>query len=294
MGGRTAVKYDFRLPRLLNTLIISVPGGEGTVGEEGSIWVDPQSLDLLRVESHATEIPPFLALQGADMNVNYARIRIGDSDTLLAQEADSRMLDGSGEDNFNYMEFTHCRSYAATSRISFDSTPQKPDEAASTAPALPVAGPPLAALLKVTMLLTTPISDKDSVGTLIEGKISGDLVHKGKVVVPNGSVMHGRIRRLEHYPDRRVFAVGLEFMDVEVRGESLPFYGDVLRVDKDPRIQLELSRRILVRSSHGFQPADETISLPELPGVACFFVKGESFNLPAGFRLIWRTRGLIR
>jgi hypothetical protein len=293
LDGRQTVKYDYRVPRLLKPLEISIKGGVGTVGEEGSVWVDPQSLDLIRVESHAVEIPPFLPLQEAGLNVDYARVRIGDSDALLAQQAGSNMLDADGVASYNRMEFTHCRSYAATSAISFDAKPEPSGEAAPAAPSPAGAGPAVPAFLEVTVLLTTPVSDKDAVGALIEGKTSGEVVHKGKVIVPAGSVVHGRIRRLEHYPDRQVFGVGLEFSDVEVRGELLPFYADLLRVDKDPRIQPELSRRIFVPGRSRVQANEETITLPELPGVASFFVKGADFTLPSGFRLVWRTRGLI-
>jgi hypothetical protein len=210
MNGRPAVRYDFRLPRLLQALQISVPGGAGMVGEEGSIWVDPRSLDLIRAESRAAEIPPYVPVQDAGTNVNYARMRIGDSNTLLAQQADSSMLDGSNVASYNRIEFTHCRSYTATSTISFDSKPEPAAAAVSTAPVAPPVGPAIPPFLEIAVLLATPVSDKDSVGTLIEGKTSGDVVQKGKVVVPDGSLVHGRIRRVEHYPDRGVFGVGLE------------------------------------------------------------------------------------
>jgi len=210
VDGRHAVKYDFRLPQLLKTLEIAVAGSVGTVGEEGSIWIDAQSLDLIRAESRAAEIPPFLPVQEAGTNVNYARMRIGDSNTLLAQQADSSMHDGSNVASYNRIEFTHCRSYTATSTISFDSKPEPAAAAVSTAPVAPPVGPAIPPFLEIAVLLATPVSDKDSVGTLIEGKTSGDVVQKGKVVVPDGSLVHGRIRRLEHYPDRGVFGVGLE------------------------------------------------------------------------------------
>jgi hypothetical protein len=273
-------------------LQISMTGGVDTVGEEGSIWVDPQSMDLVRVESRAAEIPPSLPLQESTTNVDFARMRIGGSDALLAQQADANMLDDDGVESYNRIDFTHCRSYRATSAISFDS---KPDGAGEAAPSPgPGAGPAVPAFLEVTVLLTTPVSDMDAVGTLIEGRISGDVVHKGKVVVPDGSVVHGRIRRLEHHRDRGVFAVGLEFAEVEVRGELLPFYADLLRLDKDPRIQPELSERKYVIASSSPRLASETITMPELPGVASFFIKEEHFTLPTGFRIVWRTRGLLR
>lgn len=293
LDGRTAVKYDFRVPRLLKPLYFSVYGGAGTVGEGGSVWVDPQSLDLIRVESHAVEIPPSLPLQEASMSVDYSRMRIGGSDAMLAQQAGSSMLDFDGVRSYNHMEFTHCRSYTATSEISFDSKPSTPDEAASAPSRQAAAGPAVPAFLEVTMLLTTPVSDQDSVGSLIEAKTSGNVVHKGKVVVPDGSVVRGRIRRLERWADRDAFGVGLEFSDVEAGGAVLPFYADLLRVDKDKRIQPALSQRILVHVRTGIHPVDETITLTELPGVASFFVKGATFKLPSGFRMVWRTRGLI-
>jgi hypothetical protein len=226
------------------------------------------------------------------MNVDYARTRIADADALLAQEADSRMVDELGTESYNRIEFTHCHSYSTSSAITFDSKPEPSAEA--TAPSAPSLGSAVPPFLEVTILLTTPASDKDSVGSMIEGKIAADVVHKGKVVVPGGSAVHGRIRTLDRYPDSGVFAVGLEFTDVDVRGESLPFYADLLRLDKDPRIQPELSRRVLVHARSGVRLADETITLPELPGVASFFVKGGEFTLPAGFRMVWRTRGLLR
>jgi hypothetical protein len=291
--GRQTVKYNFRVPRLLKSLEISMEGARGTVGEEGAIWVDPQSLDLIRVESGAAEIPPFLPLEAADMIVDYARMRIGGTDVLLAQQADSSMLDTKGVESYNRMEFTHCRSYSATSEISFDA---KPDDSGAVAPSRPspiAQAAAVPAFLEATVLLTRPVSDKDAVGALIEGKISGDLIHKGKVAVPEGSVVHGRIRRLEHYPDRGVFAVGLEFTDVDVRGESLPFYADLLRIDKDPRIQPAMTRQIFVNRVSAVRLARESITLSELPGVASFFIKGANFTLPTGFRMFWRTRGII-
>jgi hypothetical protein len=90
------------------------------------------------------------------------------------------------------------------------------------------------------------------------------------------------------------FIVGLEFTEVEVRGGLLPFYADLLRIDKNSRIQPTLSERVFIRDRTGVQPRDQTITLPELPGVASFFVSGTTFTVPSGFRMVWRTRGRIR
>lgn len=300
VGGRPAVRYDFRVLRMMKPLKITILGGDAMVGEEGSLWADPQSLDLIRLESRVDEIPPYLPLVEASTKVNYARMRIGDSNALLAQQADSHMLNIAGVESYNRLEFTHCSAYSTQSDIRFDPEPQEPTQASPPgSPPVPsapdAAGPAVPALLRITVQLTTSISDQDAVGTLIEGRVSEDVLRKGRILIPNGSVVRGRIRRLERYQGGATFIVGLEFTEVEVSGGgSLPFYADLLRIDKNPRIQPVLSERVLVADSAGVQAREEIITLPELPGVASFFVTGATFTLPRDFRMVWRTRGPIR
>ena len=163
LAGRTAVRYDFRLPRVAKPLQISVPGGFGAVGEEGSIWADPQSLDLIRLESRAGEIPRYIPVEEASTDVNYARMRIGAYNALLAQQADSHMLDTTRVESLNHIEFTHCHAYATRSDVRFDVDPQEPPQ--SQPPASPpissspdAAGHAVPAFLPIALQLTTPVS----------------------------------------------------------------------------------------------------------------------------------------
>jgi len=249
IGGRPAVRYDFRLPRLLGGIKISLVGGSGTVGEQGSFWADPQTLDLLRLESQAAEIPPYLPLAEMRMSVNYARTRMGDGDALLAQEADLHMLQTPNRENYNHLEYTYCRTFSARSTIHFDSEPQ------ASAKPLP--------------------ADRSQ---------DGAVMRKGKILIPDGSVVRGRIRRLERY-NAAEFIVGLEFTEVEVNRESRRFYADLLRMDRLPGI------RTTLKSTGNYQT--QKITLPELPGVASFFVTGTTLTIPPGFRTVWRTRGVV-
>jgi hypothetical protein len=301
LGGRMAVKYDFYLPRLLKAFVISVAGGSGTVGQEGSFWADPHSLDLIRLESHANEIPPSLPVEEVSTKVHYARTRIGEYNVLLAQQADMHLLQTMGAESYDHVEFTHCRAFSAQSAIRFDSESQELEkELPPDTPAVPSApvspSPAVPALLLITVQLTTPITDKDAVGTPIEGKVSGDVRHKGKIVIPNGSRVRGRIRRLERYQESGSgdFVVELEFTGVEANGGPLRFYADLLRMDRSPGIRPTLSEPVAVRSDGRYQTTSQTITLPELPGVASFFVHGNTFTVPNGLRMIWKTRGPIR
>ena len=296
LNGRRATKYDFRLPRA--ALEVSIPGGFGTVNQAGSFWVDPQSLDLIRLDSHVIEIPRYLPLDQMNTNVNYARTQIGLYTPLLPQEADLHILETSGREGFDRIEFTHCRAFSAQSAIHFGTTPQdaepSPPDGLKTIPALSAVLGAVPPLLLVTVRLKTPITDKDVVGTLIEATISGDVRRKGKTVIPSGSLVRGRIRRLERYLNGRndEFIVALEFTEVEVNGVALRFYADLLKMEKLREIRPNLYEQVVVRS--GVEARTQTVTLPELPSVASFFVHGKRFTLTSGFGMIWRTRGLTR
>ena len=299
LGDRTAAKYNFHVP--IPALSITLPGGFGTVGEEGSFWVDPQTLDLIRLESHAIDIPIYLPLLETSSVVNYARTHIGEDTALLPQQADMHMLETEGQESYDRIRFTHCRTFSAESAIRFDSSPSTVPAAAASegnqtlsAPgAILEAVPPF---LPVTLVLTTPITDKDAVGTLISARVSGNVVRKKKVVIPDGASVKGRIRRLERYQSSvsQEFIVGLEFTEVETAAGRLRFFADLVRTEKHPRIHPSFSEKVLVRAQNGVEAQTQSVTLRELPGVASFFVDGSTFTIPGGFRMVWRTRGLIR
>jgi hypothetical protein len=293
--GRPAVKYDFRLPRTQLNMVVSIPEGKGTVGEEGSFWADPTTFDVLRLTSRVTEIPPGLPLSATEYTVNYAHTRIDEFDAVLAQQADLDMLRDSGVEEYDRFDFTHCRAFQSHSEIRFDAPDAGsaiPAPAAASGGAAPrEADVRLPALLQVAIRLTGVITDQDAVGKFIEARISGDVRSKGRVLIEDGALVHGRIRRLDRYPGEGYFAVGLEFTEVQTRDGPARFYADLLRFEKRQGVRPVLRESVWLPNR---QESSREITLPELPGVASFFVEGKSFVLPAGFQTAWRTRGPLR
>jgi hypothetical protein len=140
VDGRKAVKFGYRFPAGSIVARISLHGGQGAVNEEGSFWVDPESFDLLRLDGRATEIPPSLPLAAMEFTVSYARTRIGEFDALLAQFADMHMIQTSGVEDYDRMDFTHCRMFQTTSTLRFDIDPPGPASAKVEARALAACG----------------------------------------------------------------------------------------------------------------------------------------------------------
>jgi hypothetical protein len=294
-GWAKAVKYDFRVPGMSSGWKVTVGGSTAIVGSKGSFWADPETLDVLRVEIHADEIPPQLRSEEIAILLNYGRMRIGDADIMLPQSAQLRMVESSGAESLDEFDFTHCHSYQAESSISFDTgdggaaKPIAPQSTAAAAPAEISSALPGGMTVPIT--LVTAVGSDSTVGTRLDGRISSDALFKGKVVIPAGSLVHGRIRRLEHYSEAGgYFAVGLEFTEVETPGALLRFYADLQSATGASDLAWTISDQSPVRAPQGWQPGIETIRLPNLPGVGSFFIRGSKFSLPAGFKMQWKTR----
>lgn len=281
-NGRQSEKYGFHFTADPGAFRISVPGGEGPVGEQGFLWADPNTLDLIRLEDNAVDIPPYLPVVSQSAAIDYGQVRIGDRDILLPQRADEDLVLPKNVESFSHIEYSGCRSFETETTISFGDAPTPPSEAPATPPKTPPARIP--ALLKVTVELTTPISNEDIVGKLIEGRVSSNVSKNGKTVLPSNAVVHGRIRRLEHF-DENTWIIGLEFMEVETPAGRQPFYADLLNMDTSKILKLQ----------HGETTHAGTleIKLHDVPGVAAFFATGHTFTVPAGFHTVWRTRGPI-
>jgi hypothetical protein len=299
-GGRRLARYDYRLPLMLSGQTIHTPEGSGSVGLRGSFWVDLRTYDVTRLELNAYDFPPTLPVSEATASINYARTRLADNLALLLPEsADVRLAKYSGEVSHNRIEFTFCRVFGAASTIDFnapDSAEQPPRfGAASVDETLR----PLPGGLKIAVKLRSRISGDMAVGTLIDGVVAGNVAARHEVVIPAGSAVRGRIRRMERYGDPfAYFVVGLEFTEVEVQGIRYLFYADLLEIDPAPGVELTLSTKDTSeindpRYGGTFsRQTRENLVLYRLPGVAVFFFKGGRLELPPDFRTVWKTRPL--
>ncbi|HXI43090.1 MAG TPA: hypothetical protein VNH83_24120, partial [Bryobacteraceae bacterium] len=267
-------------------------GASGRVAAAGSFWVDAESLDLLRIETNAAEIPPDLPIAAVRNTLDYARVRIGSENLLLPQSAELILTEDTGHENRNRIEFSHCREFGANSMLRF--------EAPSTV-TLPQASPvdeiSLPPGLRLPVRLASAIdSESTAVGDVISAIVDAPVEQKGGLPIPRGAVLRGRIRRFErsatpidHY------IVGLEFTDVEFPGHHARFFGDMESVDALPSLQWLLSTSRTKTIELGIRGGIMTNSETEvyraipIPGVSTFFMQAAKFRLPEGLRMTWRT-----
>ena len=297
LAGRRLAHYDYRVPLSMSGHTIHLQEGSGKVGVKGSFWADPATYDIVRISLMDDEIPPELPVVTSTTSIDYAHTNLGGTDFLLPQSADSRLVRFSGEESRNHIEFTHCHLYGAQSSISFGGQQGFPLFGASSV--LEISRELLPAL-QVVVKISTRITEKTAVGTPIEGVVEGNVLHKKSVLIPNGSAVRGRVRRLEWNDDKGgYYVVGLEFTEIESGGSRYRFFADLESTDTLPGLGQVLRSRLPpekspVRGGAGMVfTSDEILSLPDLPGVGSFFVQGRKLDIPPGFRTTWRTRALV-
>jgi len=266
LQGRDLARWDYRVPLSGSGHVINLGRGDSKVGMTGSFWADPATHEIVRIQMAADEIPPTMLVMSSETWIDYAHTNLGGQEYLLPQSAGMRLLKFTGEESLNRIEFTHCRLFTAHSSISFGAGESFPGFGEGSALEKRELPPGLPIIVK----LTTPIDGKAVVGALLEGTVEGTVSYKKRVVIPDGSVVRGRVRRLE---DRSgTFAVSLEFTDLEAGEMRYRFFADLQSVDGMPGVRRTGS------------PA------AELPGVGTFVIEGSRVNVPAGLRMVWKTR----
>jgi hypothetical protein len=297
LHGRRLARYDYRVPEYQSGHTITLSGASGTVGVTGSFWADPATYDIVRIAMEAMEIPPQLFVASSVTSIDYSHTNLAGTDFLLPQSADARLVKFNGEDNRNHIEFTHCHLYGAESSISFGSPQGFPLFGASSV--LEVARELLPALT-VPIKVSSRITEKTPVGTLIEGVVDGNVLRKGKVIVPGGSPVRGRVRRLEWNEDKGgYFVVGLEFTEIDAAGTRYRFFADLEGTDALPGLHQTIRTRPQTEKSplrggaDTIVVSDDILYLYDLPGVGAFFVQARHLDIPPGFRMTWKTRALV-
>jgi hypothetical protein len=212
---RPAVRFDFTVPQLVSGYRIRSGAAHEVVGYRGSFYVEPQSLDLMRLEVFADDLPASLKLKSVSDRMDYARVRIGEGDFLLPESSEVVLVDISGHVDRNQLRFSACRQYTGQSKLSFDdvapaplaASPQYPSGAQKSELELP-------RNLEIALSLTDDIDlGSAAIGDPVKGRLRDDLKLNGRILLAKGATASGRISRLERHPNFTV--LGLIFTDLE-------------------------------------------------------------------------------
>jgi len=295
LGGRRATRWDYSIPYNLSDWTLRFAGRRGKVSEAGSFWADAQTLELLRLETNANDIPPDLPIAAVNDSLDYSPMRVGSRDLLLPQTAESLLTKWDGQQSRNVIEFSHCREFAAEARLTTD------EPAVIEKTVSPVTEISIPAGLVFSARLANPVDSRGAkIGDALTAEIVSPVEYKHKLIVPKGAILRGRIRQLErHSTPRPHYIVGLEFTDIEFPGHHARFFGEMTGVTPGTGVSLSLSTSKAATRDIGMGGSlttarTETYLPVPIPGVSNFFLEGSSFRLPEGLLMDWRSVKLAK
>jgi len=274
LDGRRAVRFDYVVPLPASGYHLRVPPREALVPYHGAFWIEPESLDLMRLELVVDAIPPYLGVAAASDAMDYSRVDIGGSSFLLPQRSELDMTDLDGRENRNRTRFTGCRQFTGESTLKFGDVPDRTQEAQA-------AGKKIVELptdFESDFSLLTPINpDTSAVGDLIRAKLPHDIRLPRQPVIPKGADLRGRITRLERSGDQ--YALDITITSIEFAGGRTDLTG------RDNALSIQISTTVL-RAGLGSYTPNDPFTMIAVPVT----IPSTSFQLPAGSRINLHSR----
>ena len=151
-------------------------------------------------------------------------------------------------------------------------------------------------------LAHTVDSETAAVGDAISASVESDVKQKGKLPVPQGAILRGRIRQLDsHAIPREYHVIGLEFTDLEFPGHHARFFGEMEYIGLPAALmedmtssQTRVEGSVLGHLQIVKRVERETYWTRQVPGVSTFSINGGRLILPEGLHMTWRTMNLTK
>jgi hypothetical protein len=119
VDGRSLMEYSFQAAKENSCYKVKVPDSWAYSGYSGTLLVDPEAGDVVRLTMKTAELPPVTNCCQIFMNLDLKMVRIGDSQLLLPVQAQQRYLLTTADETENTITFAGCREYRGESTVSF-------------------------------------------------------------------------------------------------------------------------------------------------------------------------------
>jgi hypothetical protein len=258
LDGKPVVHYDYRVPQNTGAYFIKTDVGNASVGFHGSFWVNPTTLDLIRIAVAADDIPQVLGISATTSILDFERQSIGSSTFVLPRGAELVVLDDDGTEKKSRLSFAGCHQFVGESVLKFD----VPEAESAASVRGPVTQLTLPGDFTVDFNLDTPIEwDSGASGDPVHGTLRDGIRASGITLVPKGAGLSGRIAHLALRGDLYYVELTLTSLDFEgshagldgrrngvsVKGVPLIYNSTKFRLSRGARLTLH-SR--LLKSVH--------------------------------------------
>jgi hypothetical protein len=121
MAGILTKEYDFTVTHANSNWSIHIGGQTYDPGYSGTVWIDPSSARVMRIEMSARSFPSDFGTDDVESATDYEYIRLGDAKQyLLPVHAETlSCVRGTNDCSRNVIDFRNYRKYTGESTITF-------------------------------------------------------------------------------------------------------------------------------------------------------------------------------
>jgi hypothetical protein len=117
LDGRAVDRFDYRVPLLQSQYDVTGDGKTARVAFEGSFWALHDTLDIVRIDLHANEIPIALGIDRVTDIVEYRSVPIGGRTVLLPWMGSMQIDALDGQASRNRTTFDNCHEFKGEARM---------------------------------------------------------------------------------------------------------------------------------------------------------------------------------
>ncbi len=272
LDGKDVMQYRFHVPDRDSHFKVKTDSSWVITAYQGTVLIDPATADVVHIEIETAELPPQTHACQSNYELDFNRVRLGDTPFLLPARARQWFIYPDGSEALTATEFGSCHEYLGESTIRFDEAASSPEAAASGAAAgetISQAAAVAPGLSFTTELLEDIDTGKAAAGDRFRARLVQDLNDtRGRRIAPAGSVVEGRLRLVEQLPLTHEVRVAMAPSSVFSGNTRLPLTATLVRGQ--------------IRQTLPSLPPHRQIG-------AAFQFSGEHAVIPTGFRTEWRT-----
>jgi hypothetical protein len=117
--GHQTFRYDYRVPEDKSGFLVMHNSAKAIVPFEGSVWVDAETLDLVRADLKVDHVPSNVGVRSIEKSMHYRLIHIADADFMLPGKTELAATDDLGNYSLSVIRLDQCREFTGESTIKY-------------------------------------------------------------------------------------------------------------------------------------------------------------------------------
>jgi hypothetical protein len=118
ISGASAQVYDFQVQRENSHWMLTAGSQSLVAAYVGSVWVDPNTASVLRIEMQARNLPPDFRMDTVETALDYSEVRLGEASFLLPVHAEALGCErGTSYCSHNIIDFRNYHKFKSESKI---------------------------------------------------------------------------------------------------------------------------------------------------------------------------------